>query len=397
MLFINKYQRDFFFSLKIGIFAKKKNIIKDRITMEKYTKEELLEMLPTDVRDSKELTTKQKIVLGQLLIYNGLDMVKKNGYFYRSNRDLCSDCDIQENTLITTMRKLEMLNLIQRKKGDRKSGASEYRVNEDRIMNYHDPDITANYSNNTANCSTDTDIEKDIEKDKDREKEIEVLINNILKENFSKTTLVNILWLILKETERQNTLGMKGLNTNKKQTSTTTMVEDYVEEIDPNGESTPKGNCIEDSDWESDQVQTKFPTNEVTDVSKQVPIGDNADTPIEFVDEESVEKPLPIESITSDTEQNFDEEELYEGFLQKVTPFIKLFSKATSQQDLRYHVNVACSVLKQYDEDHEDFTDKMFTRAFETIEREYLNNLERIKQSPHPRYIANLYEYKRVN
>ena len=65
--------------------------------MEKYTKEELLEMLPTDVRDSKELTTKQKIVLGQLLIYNGLDMVKKNGYFYRSNRDLCSDCDIQES------------------------------------------------------------------------------------------------------------------------------------------------------------------------------------------------------------------------------------------------------------------------------------------------------------
>ena len=54
--------------------------------MEKYTKEELLEMLPTDVRDSKELTTKQKIVLGQLLIYNGLEMVKKNGYFNRSNR-----------------------------------------------------------------------------------------------------------------------------------------------------------------------------------------------------------------------------------------------------------------------------------------------------------------------
>lgn len=104
--------------------------------MEKYTNEELLDVLPSSLRESKELTTKQKVVLGQLVVYNGLEIVKKDGYFYRSNKDLCNDCDIQEKTLIAAVNKLVMLGFIERESGSRKDGASLYRVNQKLITDY---------------------------------------------------------------------------------------------------------------------------------------------------------------------------------------------------------------------------------------------------------------------
>ena len=179
--------------------------------MVNYTNEELLEVLPPSLRESKELTTKQKVVLGQLVIYNGLEIVKKDGYFYRSNKDLCNDCDVQEKTLIAAVRKLETLRFIERKKGARTSGASEYHVNEKLIGDYCKNEIE-DYSNdyskqiaemtsrikeleNTVkmlvdritviegkNYSTDTDIDKELD--------IEIDINNNILNNNS---LNNIL------------------------------------------------------------------------------------------------------------------------------------------------------------------------------------------------------------
>ena len=163
--------------------------------MEKYTNEELLEVLPSSVKETKELTSKQKVVLGQLCVYNGLEIAKKDGYFYRSNKDLCDDCDIKsEHTLIAATRKLEMLGFIDRKKGSRGTGASEYRINEKLIGDYCKTN-TANCSDNCSvklaemtnrikelentvkilvekiaviegrNCSTDKELDKDIDKD----------------------------------------------------------------------------------------------------------------------------------------------------------------------------------------------------------------------------------------
>lgn len=177
--------------------------------MEKYTNEELLEVLPSSVKETKELTSKQKVVLGQLCVYNGLEIAKKDGYFYRSNKDLCDDCDIKsEHTLIAATRKLEMLGFIDRKKGSRDTGASEYRINEKLIGDYCKTN-TANCSDNCSvklaemtnrikelentvkilvekiaviegrNCSTDKDIDKELDK------EIEInnnILNNILEE-----------------------------------------------------------------------------------------------------------------------------------------------------------------------------------------------------------------------
>ena len=182
------------------------NDIKPRV-MEKYTNEELLDVLPSGVKETKELTNKQKVVLGQLCVYNGLDIAKRDGFFYRSNKDLCDDCDISEHTLISAIRKLEMLGFIDRGKGSRSTGASEYRINEKLIGDYCKTN-TANCSEDcskqivemadrireleitvkllvkkiavmeTANCSTDTDTEKELEKEKE-------INNNILEETVS--------------------------------------------------------------------------------------------------------------------------------------------------------------------------------------------------------------------
>jgi len=194
--------------------------------MEKYSNDELLEMLPTHLKETKDLTSKQKVVLGQLLIYNGLDVVKKDGYFFRSNKDLTNDCDIEEKTLITAIRKLVMLGFIERKSGSRKEGASLYKINQKTIDDYCKTPIDDNckkdiedYSENYSeivkkltdrineleitvknlvdritviegkNYSTDTDIEIDIEKEIDKDK---VIYNNTLNKDSFKNKIEEI-------------------------------------------------------------------------------------------------------------------------------------------------------------------------------------------------------------
>ena len=148
----------------------KKIITQNQTKMEKYTNEELLEVLPSSVRETKELTSKQKVVLGQLIVYNGLEVVKKDGYFYRSNKDLCNDCEIQEKTLIAAVRKLESLGFIERKKGARTTGASEYRVNEKLIGDYCKTPIE-DYSN---------DYSKQIVEMTDKIRELEITVKRLV-------------------------------------------------------------------------------------------------------------------------------------------------------------------------------------------------------------------------
>lgn len=104
--------------------------------MEKFQKDELLGLLPTNLRTTKELTKTQKLVLSQLIVYNRLDFAKDKGYFYRTNTDLCNDLGISEPTLILAVGKLEDMGFIERKRGKRGIGASEYIVFKDVIERY---------------------------------------------------------------------------------------------------------------------------------------------------------------------------------------------------------------------------------------------------------------------
>lgn len=104
--------------------------------MKKFNEEDLLSVLPPSLRKGKQLAKKQKLVLAQLMIYDGLDQSKDYGYFYRSNKDLCNDVGISEPTLIVTLGKLEDMGFIERARGKRGVGASEYRVFKEKIDDY---------------------------------------------------------------------------------------------------------------------------------------------------------------------------------------------------------------------------------------------------------------------
>lgn len=141
--------------------------------MVQFTQDEILDVLSDELKSDKRMTKKQKVILGQMVIYSGLEQYKVDGYFYRSNKDLCNDCGITEKTLITGLLKLEQLGYISRRTGIR-GKASEYTVNSTVNCTVKITNCTKNYSDNTVNYSeklqcnsenysTDTDIEKDKE------------------------------------------------------------------------------------------------------------------------------------------------------------------------------------------------------------------------------------------
>lgn len=204
--------------------------------MNKSDLKELMALLPSNITKSKEFTTKTKMVIAQLILMNGMDKVKNDGYFFVTNKKLVDELDITEKTIIKIMRNLEEHNFITRKAGKR-GEASEYIVNEEiiksfgntvkkhcntvkentvinysnnlesTVINYSNKindliliinDLTKsnqelidkvnqleitvlNYSNKIENYSTDTESDKDKEIEKD--KDIENINYNINKNN----------------------------------------------------------------------------------------------------------------------------------------------------------------------------------------------------------------------
>lgn len=119
----------------------------------KFTDEqkEVLALLPTEVKESNELTDAAKLILANLMLLNGTDFAKNEGYLFRTNQALKEDTGIKsEKTIIAAVNKLIELGFIERKAGQRKS-ASEYRLNTVKIQEYtvkiHCKNTVKNYSN----------------------------------------------------------------------------------------------------------------------------------------------------------------------------------------------------------------------------------------------------------
>ena len=110
----------------------------------------LVALLPEHLRESK-LTGAEKLILGDLLFLYGRDFAKENGFVYRTNQDLMKDTGIKSgNTLVKTLRKLEVKGFISRECGKRNK-ASEYRLNMDKL---NDSNINGiQYNNDNSNCT----------------------------------------------------------------------------------------------------------------------------------------------------------------------------------------------------------------------------------------------------
>ena len=372
------------FYIPSNLFFKKpldaeNNDIKPRV-MEKYTNEELLEVLPVGLKETKEVTSKQKLVLGQLYIYNGLNKKDSEGFFYRSNKDLSADCGIEEKTVIAAIRKLTTLELIETKRGSRASGASMYRVNEDRLKEYCNTN-TVNYSEDyskqivemadrikelentvkrlvdritvieTANYSTDTD--KELEKEKE-------INNNIIYNNYNN---------ILEETERIEEVE-EGKSEEKPLEYQLVITESL---------STPVQN-------ESQPILTESQASSpIEELSQASPVTNSTGT--EYTHASTEDESIPAEQQTIPTE-----EEQFQQWLQIVSPYLNQLEDITT---LAQYDNIKNRV-KEVGYDYIDSHDVTSPTVIERMNKTALSALREKKKELLPDEMS-LSDYLRVH
>lgn len=361
----------------------KKIITQNQTVMNKYTREELLEQLPVGIRETKELYPNPKVVLGQLMIYDGLEKKDKDGYFFRSNLDLKDDCSIkEEKTVIAAVRKLASMGFINTVRGSRK-GASLYRINKKTIDDYcksqvgdyckkEIEDYSNNYSKqiaemtsrikeleNTVKMLVDkiTVIEgKDYSTDKeiDIDKDIEKIIYNILNNNISKNTLIEKLNIILEESKKDKELEKEDTNGGKELEA-----EESEKELDR----------YQPVETES---QASSPTEELSQASSS--------------DVSTVAEPLEEETYIP------TEDEQYQLWLEAMTPYLNEIEESVTlgqMKDIRAR-------LSQYAADfldsHENTSQTVLDRIDKLVISTYNTKLNYLKNpSPNP---IELFQYQ---
>ena len=246
---------------------------------------ELMALLPSSIKTTKEFTTKTKMVIAQLILMNGLDKVKNDGYFFVTNQKLVEELGITEKTIIKILRNLEQHNFISRKVGKR-GEASEYIVNEDIIKSFgntvkihckKENEITvSNYSNNLENTVINysnkindliliiNDLTKSNKELIDKVNQLEITVLNYSNkiENYSTDTETDSESDIEKESYinninkiLENIYNKKLLNNIKEKTEEVGFVDNptSISEIEDT-ESTPMGNGTNDEDEALDMI-----------------------------------------------------------------------------------------------------------------------------------------------
>ena len=184
----------------------------------KFTDEqkELLAILPKTLKNSKELTDSSKLVLSNIIFLYGIEEAQKNGFVYRTNTKMMEETGIKsEHTLIVAIRHLELLGIIETKRGKRKEAStykllkncsetpkncsnkcSEIETLQNQVLLLQKDIVLLqkeieNLKNCSKKCSTDTDIDEDIEIDKapvDNVTEVTLHENNKIKNINIKTS-----------------------------------------------------------------------------------------------------------------------------------------------------------------------------------------------------------------
>lgn len=312
--------------------------------MEKYTNEELLEVLPPHIRELKStiLSPKQKAVLGQLIILDGLDKKNSEGYIFRSNKDLCTDCDIkEEKTVITAVRKLVWMGFVDTVRGSRKEGASLYRLNRKVIDDYCKTPVKE-YSN---------DYSKQIVEMSDRIRELEITVKKLVEritviegKNYSTDTDIE------KELELDNEKYNNILNNNF------------------NNNILEKTVSIKELEKEESYKPTEFQLV-LEDSQVSVP-----------VEEESQVTP-DTDSIEVETTHIPTEEEQFQEWLQVTAPYLKELESFKTQVQLEYMWKKLAQVGREYLDNHEETSPNVIQRMNKTVCSAFRNKKEEIAPS----------------
>ena len=99
----------------------------------------LLEVLPTNIVESEELSLASKKMLGALIDYYSHSQAKETQRLFMSNDKICETANFGKSTLFKATRELEMYDLIEKKSGKsrtqgQKSEASEYILHIDNFL-----------------------------------------------------------------------------------------------------------------------------------------------------------------------------------------------------------------------------------------------------------------------
>lgn len=99
----------------------------------------LLEVLPTNIVESEELSLASKKMLGALIDYYSHSQAKETQRLFMSNEKICETANFGKSTLFKATRELEMYDLIEKKSGKsrtqgQKSEASEYILHIDNFL-----------------------------------------------------------------------------------------------------------------------------------------------------------------------------------------------------------------------------------------------------------------------
>lgn len=90
---------------------------------------EILEPIKNEI---KGMSVSSKKVLAQAIIYSGMKGELEKGMFFRSNKDYANDCGIDSASLRWSLGTLDKKGYLKREEiGDRKNGASTYRLRAD--------------------------------------------------------------------------------------------------------------------------------------------------------------------------------------------------------------------------------------------------------------------------
>lgn len=98
-----------------------------------------MEILPTNIVESEELSLASKKMLGALIDYYSHSQAKETQRLFMSNDKICETANFGKSTLFNATRELEMYDLIEKKSGKsrtqgQKSEASEYILHIDNFL-----------------------------------------------------------------------------------------------------------------------------------------------------------------------------------------------------------------------------------------------------------------------
>ncbi len=113
---------------------------------------ELLALIPKGL---PTMTRAEQLVLANIILQYGTEFASEHGFIYRTNEDMAHDTELTKQTVITAVRKLKLLGLLNSNRGQR-GQASEYYLSDEikQKINFSSTEIKSKPNEEVKECGT---------------------------------------------------------------------------------------------------------------------------------------------------------------------------------------------------------------------------------------------------